>query len=232
MKQGDVKKIIITFMLLLLLCACGENEKSTVGDTNTVISDIVSPTVTDKATEDNADPAKDRESSTGESQEETQEQSSVEEHSIFRTGTWAVTKPDGSSVFMSICADNTTIRRNINDGKSEEFKEGARPEELYLMAIEQTDEDRYVCHENNGDELVFEYVSAKSDDFEFFSDEKLRSRAVGMFMRSRKEIQTKMDAEIKDSKWDKAVVTVRSGPIKESYRLDRFTGEGKRINEE
>ena len=232
MKQGDVKKIIIIFMLLLLLCACGENEKNTVGDTNSAINDAVLPTVTAKATEDNASADKAYESSAEENTGEPAAQSSVEEQNVFRSGTWAVSKSDGTFVFLGICDDGRMLRWNIEDGKKSEFAKGVFPEEMYLGFIEQVDEDRYVCTDNGDRELVFEYVSTETDSFKFYSDEKLKSRAVGLFARAQGEIQIRMLSEIKSSEWEKAVVTVRSGPVKESYEFDRFTGEGKRINEE
>ncbi len=231
MKQETCLKIILTFTLLLLLCACGEKDKSTVGDTNIVVNYTVSPTAAEKATDDIADRTEEKESESGKEQVPDAETSAAGEWGRFRTGTWAVKKSDGSSVFLSFCKDKSIIRRNLSDGKEEFFRDGAVPEELYILDIEHVDEDRYIIHNNAGIEMVLDYVSAKAEEFSFCSDIYLRSKALGMAENLSDAGEVRVDSEIKESGCDKAVVIVKYGPAREYYEFNRITGEGKRINE-
>ena len=225
------KKLCI-IMLFAALCACGRDEKNTVGDTNSVINEI-SPAATVTVTVKPEKPEGESSGKQDDGRKPGRDESVPEkEREIFRSGTWAAVAEDGSFVFFSFAKDGKIIKHNPKDGSREEYSEEIKPVDLFLSDTEQIDEDCIRGIDINGRKIYFYYVSEKKENFTFMSDNELCAVIKENFDTMKNETGEEVKARIEREDWKSPVIVVSAGSVSETYEVDRFTGEGKRINEE
>ena len=232
MKQGIRLKFIFACMLLFLLPACGEDQKNTVGDTNAAAADVT-PVISEVATQDNAGPDENGDVKENESSRNEKDKTVYDNYNgAFRFGTWAMKDSHGKYSFISYFRNGKILVHEIKNGSVTEYEKENLPAYYCPEKLEQMDEDRIYGFDAEENKTEFNYVSEKTENFTFYTDEKLCEMMKEKFVALKKAKAENVKAEIEREDCDKAVIVLSAGTVRERYEADRFSGEGKRINEE
>jgi outer membrane lipoprotein-sorting protein len=195
MKTKAIKLVSLSIMTVMLLSACGSNDKSTLTDINSLsateadaekasnseaMEGNISPEYIEKSDELNSE-------ETGDALENESDAGNL----VLKNGTWFILNGETSLGYISLYTDSSEgifydFQTNVGSVFSYDYSNNSFEihfeDEEYSGELIQDDEDTYELVISDRESMLIEYVSEKSaEEFRFYTADELCSMALNYY---------------------------------------------------